>query len=1596
MNERPNIKALVRTAIGALCAAAAMASLSALAQTDATRNGLAVSIPNGYASIGVEDLRVMTTAGPVRFTRSWDGSEWKINPQWESLSQSWKNLTGSQALDTSDGTITRDPSQTTTAQEPTRSNALQSSASGGGGSGEGCWVWVDEDWQPSAGLVAVSAAGSNPKDVPQMAPERIAPFNRAMGDPGSDYPTAQRVSVDFAALCPGGGASAAVNQDFEGLRRNNELYLGSDGRYAFNSRSVMEKRSVRQLPPVASAAPYAALGSGQVSLAPVTLANGYRWIDKSGDWIDYSNRGQMVAWGDRNNNTVWIQRDTDGVLRGVVDANGHVVYTLHYTGVLVTEVRDYPVAGNALDLPQRSVKYGYDAANRLTRVTDARGNDTTYDYDGANRIVKITDAEGRAEQIAYKGELVTQRTAPDGAVSDYAFDYDDANRQLLSKITGPETAAGRMVMDTTHNRAGKLVRRITNGRTDEEVKYDTAARAQTSTNARGFSTRTTKSEFGQVIEVAHPDGATQKASYSSASLEMIDEADELGVRTEYQLDNAGNRLKKTEAVGTPDERTTEYVRNALGQVTRATIKGRTEPNGTVTQDAVWQVEYDSLGQFERVIDPENHTHRFIFDRAGNTARYTDPRNNATRFEVDALGNLTRTTNALGHSTTLAYDKVGNQTTVLDARGKTLQQVYDAMNRRRETINAVGGRRLTQYNGQGLPIRETDEDGRATSFDFDNFQRFAKTVDALAHTTTMSYTVPDGTQAGQIGTLLAPNQVQYPTFTQQTKYDARERPTNQTLIQANAQGSESLVSATTYDRRGQVLTETDAAGKVRRYAYSALGRLIEATDALGNKTRAQYDVRGNLIQLEDAKGNVTRFEYDRNDRLVKETLPLGQTTSYQYDAAGNLAQRTDPLGTRSLYTHDNANRVTLTERRNSANAVQRSTTATWDEANNLTGWSDTDPTRPAGQQTSSATLTYDDANRKTGETVTYPNSTNMSYGYAYSAAGKKTRLTWADGTAIDYGYSQHGEMQTVTIPGEGSISVNQFKWTAPASLTLPGGSVQDKSYNGLLQLESLKVKSPGQQTTLELQNRYGKLQELQDRNRTDTAANVSSTRSENFGYDDEVRLTSAQTSNNGGSASAETFGLDALANRTAHSVIPGAWSYDANNRLIQRGSGANATTYTWDDAGNLSRKTEPGKITRYAYDTQHRLVRVEDGSGNPIARYGYDPMSRRIWKEQYRDGSGNALAQAKRTLYLYADEGLIAEATQDITLNADQSVTAAGSAQITTQYGPMPNSLFGTDVMFVKTKNSNGADSFAYLHRDHLGTPVQATDKAGNVVWAARYEAFGKADIVTPAATASNPTITLNLRLPGQYLDEETGLHYNWHRFYDAQIGRYTQADPIGLRGGINRFAYVNGSPLMYMDPYGLFGWADMPALPDWLVDGAAGFGDTLSFGATGVVRGWMGTDGVVNRCSSAYSNGEWGGLGVSLAFGGAHLGRNAAYQMGRAGGLGTRVGRGAGRLFSDGRTWGSVRDTWSVAAGNGERWLAANGQSLHHWLFPQRFAEINAGFNYMAISAGFNSWMNGTTALRTAVEWGFRGTVAGIYGAPLTAAFNGDDCACQR
>jgi YD repeat-containing protein len=509
----------------------------------------------------------------------------------------------------------------------------------------------------------------------------------------------------------------------------------------------------------------------------------------------------------------------------------------------------------------------------------------------------------------------------------------------------------------------------------------------------------------------------------------------------YQYDDKGNLTKKTEAAGTEEERITEIERNPKGQITRLTRKGRTEKNGTTTPDAIWRIEYDSRGQIKQTTDPEGHVRHYVYDRAGNLRAYTDAKGNTIRFEVDAAGNLTKVTDPLGNVWSYAYDKVGNLVSGTNAKGKARLLAYDELNRLVKVTNAVGGIKQISYNRAGLPEKAEDEDGRKTQWGYDHFLRVTKEIDGLGNNTEYGYEIPDGTKTGLLGSLSNPTQTRYPTFTEEQRFDRRERLTSQSFKYKNVQGEQTSTNNRTYDKRGQVSSETDANGKASHYAYDALGQLIQYTDSLGNETKAAYDARGNLIALTDANGNTYRFEYDRNDRLVKEILPLGQTTQYQYDANGNLTQKTIPSGHKTTYSNDANNRPTGASYTKADGSTVRTMTYAWDGNDNLTGWTDINQER---NETTRASLTYDDENRKTQETITYPDGHSQNYGYGYSPAGKKTKFTWPDGTEIGYGYSAHGELESVTIPGEGTIQINEYGWILPKKTIYQAASYKTKA------------------------------------------------------------------------------------------------------------------------------------------------------------------------------------------------------------------------------------------------------------------------------------------------------------------------------------------------------------------------------------------------------------------------------------------------------------------------------------------------------------------------------------------------------------------------
>lgn len=244
--------------------------------------------------------------------------------------------------------------------------------------------------------------------------------------------------------------------------------------------------------------------------------------------------------------------------------------------------------------------------------------------------------------------------------------------------------------------------------------------------------------------------------------------------------------------------------------------------------------------------------------------------------------------------------------------------------------------------------------------------------------------------------------------------------------------------------------------------------------------------------------------------------------------------------------------------------------------------------------------------------------------------------------------------------------------------------------------------------------------------------------------------------------------------------PGPWEYNQDNQLQGYGVGIERRTYTYNPNGHTETEVtgDPATKTReFIYNAVERLTEIKD-NGQTIGQYQYDPMGRRI-KKQTNDGT---------TWFLYANEGLIAELDQ--------------TGNPTRYYGWKPNSLWGTDPLWLADKSGSTWQAYLY-HNDHLWTPQRLTSVQGEIQWGARSEAFGKT-----AATIN--TIDNPLRFPGQYEDKENSIHYNLFRYYVPKGGAYVELDPLGAQSRQHLFSYAMNSPLRYIDYNGLLGFVPRP------------------------------------------------------------------------------------------------------------------------------------------------------------------------------------------
>jgi RHS repeat-associated protein len=378
---------------------------------------------------------------------------------------------------------------------------------------------------------------------------------------------------------------------------------------------------------------------------------------------------------------------------------------------------------------------------------------------------------------------------------------------------------------------------------------------------------------------------------------------------------------------------------------------------------------------------------------------------------------------------------------------------------------------------------------------------------------------------------------------------------------------------------------------------------------------------------------------------------------------------------------------------------------------------------------------------------------------------------------------------VSLPGQGAITMSDFRWTRPQTTTYPGGAIRSEQYDAIQRTRQITVHA-GSETRMDWRYTY------------DATGNITRIDTEHgryaFAYDALDRLIEADYPNGpqhdqiNASFAPNTFpfaddrySYDPIGNRLSSQSQPGPWAYNGNSELIQSPFG----TTTFNLAGSTTEERTPTEqlIRRFAYDTEERPTEVTNAQGQRIARYYHDPFGRRLWKTLESRAEGHSGGPAPETIYLaYNDEGYAAEFRLPGT---PDTAPTQGPSSYSTLWVHEPDGLWSTGAIAIRIDGN-----WRYPQHDHLATPRMVIDGQGAVTTTIRMNAFGETRHLGEAIAN---------RFPGQVFDVETGLHYNYFRSYQPRTGRYTQADPIGLSGGLNMYAYSVQNPARLVDPYGL-------------------------------------------------------------------------------------------------------------------------------------------------------------------------------------------------
>lgn len=866
---------------------------------------------------------------------------------------------------------------------------------------------------------------------------------------------------------------------------------------------------------------------------------------------------------------------------------------------------------------------------------------------------------------------------------------------------------------------------------------------------------------GDLVEVEDADGNRSRFAYQAHR--VVRATNPLGLTTFYRLDRAGRCIETwAEYEGAEDPALDESAPKLLA-------------DNVTPARGIYHTKLDfSDPDYTEVID-STRVDRIFRDGAGGAGTQVCGSGVFTR-EYDEHGFVVEFRDANDAVTSWKRDGRGRILEYIDPLGRTFQLERDANGKVTRGVDPAGNEETAWYDPRGNLISNQDVLGEVISYRYGDHGELLEVLLPNGGRTALSYddagnrisvTEPDGAHktltydwlgriASETDEAGCTNRYEYTPFGSLARVH-------------HAQGG-----TTDYTwRYGLLGSRLSPDGTLITYHYGGLYKLYEARIPGGHKLGFRFDREGKLTAAIDQAGRVHRMLYDRDGHLMSEHTVDGRKLTFRSDANGRLAGYSDAEGNLTEMTYDASGQLVLRLLSDGDSQCfeydARGYVARVTNAESSIGFE-----RDVAGRIVKETQIFDGVER----------SVESAYG-GLNAPSLRS-VAWADhGSAaalLRFESDVCGRLEKAQLEEDLRVEFSNYLYGRERAVRLPGGPSLESEYERATALlterrirrddgapkvgyaEPEWVGERPDACVLRKAFRYsigGRLLSRWDQQRGEVE----------YAYDDAQRLVHADSSEG-----REVYAYDAAGDLIQGTL--GAYDY-LSGRVIQAGG----TRYVYDTDGRLVEQEGERGLWRYTWSAGGLLREVETPESTRVS-FGYDALGRRLSKQVLKRDPVGHWVPVSRVHYVWSEDWMVEEAHY----REDRLVE-----QVAYCYKPGTHEAYAQ--CRVRHTDAGPEKRWSFFVNDHQGTPEHLVSAEGEVLGAARSTAYG--------VTEWDGTEATNLRFPGHYFDNETGLHYNRHRYYDPQLGRYISPDPISLLGGLNPYAYAVGSPVNFFDRYGL-------------------------------------------------------------------------------------------------------------------------------------------------------------------------------------------------